>query len=247
MRLVKSVQEFFGEADQGLKITLHSTIPIGRGMGSGAAVSVALVKGVCGALGRKLNADQVAELALEAERAFHGTPSGVDTTVVARDEAVYFVRGKAPQDIEVGRGRFRFLVADSGIGSPTAKIVQDVRKQRERDRARVDSHFWELGSMTTVAREIIRAGMPAELGACMTHSHGILQNLGVSSMELDRLVEAALEKGALGAKLSGAGRGGAVIVLLDDEADEDDMEAALRLAGAVNVFKTVLGAPMSRR
>jgi mevalonate kinase len=248
VRLVGSVLNLFGEKAQGLKVRLHSTIPIGRGMGSGAAVSVALVKGVCKALGRKLNADQVAELALEAERVFHSNPSGVDTAVVARNEAVYYVRGKAPQDVEVGSGHFRFLIADTGIESPTGKVVEDVRRKREQDRARVDSYFWELGSMATVAREIIRGGMPAELGACMTHSHGVLQGLGVSSTELDRLVETALERGALGAKLSGAGCGGAMIVLLDEDADANEIETALRIAGAVNVYSTALGAPaMPRR
>lgn len=242
VRLAGSVLKLFSEEKQGLKITLSSTIPIGRGMGSGAAVSVALVKGICAALGRKLNADQVAELALEAERAFHGNPSGVDTAVVARDEPIYFVRGKEPQDVEVGEGRFRFLVADTGIESPTSKVVQDVAEFRERDRARMDSYFWELGSMATVAREIIRGGMPPELGACMSHCHSVLQSMDVSCPELDRLVETALEKGALGAKLSGAGRGGAALALLDEDTDEEALETELRLAGAVNVFSTSLGA-----
>lgn len=241
VRLVRTIQERFGEKTQGLKVTLHSTIPIGRGMGSGAAASVALVRGVCGALGIKLNDDQVADLAMEAERSFHGNPSGVDVAVVSRDEPIYFVKGKAPQDVEIGAGFFRFMIADTGIESPTSGVVGDVRRRWEEDRARVDSYFWELGSMATVAREIIRGGSPAELGACMTHSHSVLQSLGVSSAELDRLVETSLENGALGAKLSGAGRGGAMIALVDDDTEIVALESALRLAGAVNVYGTSLG------
>jgi mevalonate kinase len=241
LRLVGSVLDSFGEAKQGLRIRLQSTIPIGRGMGSGAAVSVALVRGVCGALGRKLDADQVAELAMEAEKEFHGAPSGVDCAVVARDEPIYFVKGKPPQEVIVGPNVFRFVVADTGIESPTLRVVQDVREARERNRALYDSYFWELGAMASVAREVIRSGVPAELGACMSHSHGILQSLGVSCPELDHLVEAAMEKGALGAKLTGAGRGGAIIALIDDEADGDRLGAELRMAGADNVFTTFLG------
>ena len=127
VRLAGSVLEVFGEQKQGLRIRVHSTIPMRRGMGSGAAVAVALVRGICGALGRRLDVDQVWELALEAEREFHGNPSGVDCAVVARGEPIYFVRGKPPQEIAVGANRFRFVVADTGIESPTLRVVEEVR------------------------------------------------------------------------------------------------------------------------
>jgi mevalonate kinase len=241
-RLAGSVAAIFGEEKQGMRIRLHSTIPMRLGMGSGAAISVALVRGVCGALGRKLDTEQVCELAIEAEREFHGNPSGVDCAVVARGEPVYFVRSKPPQEIVVGANRFRFVVGDTGIESPTLQVVEDVSAARDKNRARFDSYFWELGSMASVAREVIRSGSPAELGVCMTHSHSILRHVGVSCPELDRLVEAALRNGALGAKLSGAGRGGAMIALLDDDADEDALAEALRLAGAESTISTTLGA-----
>jgi mevalonate kinase len=242
VRLAGSVLEVFGEQKQGLRIRVHSTIPMRRGMGSGAAVAVALVRGICGALGRRLDVDQVWELALEAEREFHGNPSGVDCAVVARGEPIYFVRGKPPQEISVGANHFRFVVADTGIESPTAGVVEEVRSARERERARFDSYFWELGSMASVAREAIRSGASTELGVCMTQAHSILQRVGVSCPELDRLVEVALRNGALGAKLSGAGRGGAMIALLEDEADEEALATQLRLAGAESTITTSLGA-----
>jgi len=241
IRLAESVLDFFGEPRRGMRVEIRSTIPIGRGMGSGAAVAVALVRSVCGALGRHLDADQVAELALEAERSFHGTPSGVDNTVVARDEPIYYVKGKPVRSIVVGPSVFRFVVADTGLASPTREVVEQVRAGRERDRARFDSFFWELGSMASVAREVIRSGSPEELGLCMNRAHEALRALGVSCPELDRLVSAALESGAAGAKLSGGGRGGAVVALLGSDADEATLISRLRLAGAESIFTTVLG------
>ena len=241
IRLAHSVLEMFGEQKQGLRLVVRSTIPIGRGMGSGAAVSVAIVKGICAALGRALTPDQVAELSLEAEREFHGNPSGVDSAVVARDEPIYFVRGKPPQSIAVGAETFRFLIADTGVSSPTHKVVADLKALRDRDQAHVDSYLWELGSMAGVMREIIHGGSPQELGLCMTHSHSILRELGVSSAELDRLVETAVEKGGVGAKLTGAGRGGAMIALLGPATDEERLSAELRLAGAQEIYSTPLG------
>ncbi len=240
VRLAESVLDLFGEPHRGLRIQVNSTIPIGRGMGSGAAVAVAVVRVVCHALDRRLNADQVAELSLEAEKVFHGTPSGVDNAVVSRDEPIYFVRGKPAQTISVGPSVFRFIVADTGIQSPTRRVVAEVRAARERDRARYDSFFWELGSMASMAREVIRTGSPEELGLCMDRAHQVLRAMGVSCAELDRLVSVALENGAIGAKLSGGGRGGAMIAALGRDADEERLASQLRLAGAESIFTTVL-------
>ena len=151
------------------------------------------------------------------------------------------VPGKLMQVIDVGPHVYHFVIADTGIESPTGKVVEDVRCAREQDRARYDSFFWELGSMASVAREVIRSGSPEELGMCMNHAHKGLQALGVSCPALDQLVEAALETGALGAKLSGAGRGGAMIALLKHPGDAESLDVKLRLAGAENVFRTALG------
>lgn len=242
MRLATTVLTLFGETAQGIRLTLRSTIPIGRGFGSGSAVAVATVRAICNALGRRLDADQVCELALEAEKEFHGTPSGVDSAVVARDEPIYFARGRPVQTITVGPSTFRFLLADSGIESATVVVVDDVRIARERDKARYDSFFWELGSLASVAREVLRTGMPAELGVCMTRAHRTLQQVGVSCRELDLLVRTALKNGALGAKLSGAGRGGAVIILYERPEQEEQLISELVSAGAENILGTVLAA-----
>jgi len=241
LKLISSVQELFGEMEQGLRVKLHSTVPLGRGMGSGAAIAVAIVRGICQALDRRLNNEQIAELAMISEKEYHGTPSGVDAAVISRDEPIYFVRDKPMQGIELGGNCYHFIVADTGVEALTAGVVEGVRKARESDRARYDSYFWELGSMASVAREVLRNGSPEELGLCMNHAHKVLQLMGVSCDELDRLVGAALESGALGAKLSGAGRGGAMIALVKDDADIPTLESKLGLAGAVNVYTTVLG------
>ena len=241
IRLAKSVLELFAEGEQGLRIRVSSTIPVGRGMGSGAAAAVAIVRGICALLDRHLDCDQVSELTTISEKEYHGTPSGVDGAVVSRDEAIYFVPGKLMQVIDVGPHAYHFVIADTGVESPTGKVVEAVRRAREQDRARYDSFFWELGSMTSVAREVIRSGSPEELGMCMNHAHKGLQALGVSCTELDQLVQAAIENGALGAKLSGAGRGGAMIALLKHPGDAESLDVKLRLAGAENLFRTALG------
>ncbi len=211
-------------------------------MGSGAAVATAIVRAICNALGRHLDNDQVSEMAMESEREYHGSPSGVDVAVAARNEPIYFVKDKQIQSITLGPGVFRFVIADTGINSPTVNVVRDIAEARKSDRARYDSYFWEIGSMTTVTREVLKSGSPEELGLCMNNAHNVLVSLGVSCCELDDLVAVALDKGALGAKLSGAGRGGVVIALLDDNIDQESFINDLHMAGAENVLTTVLAA-----
>lgn len=240
VKLAKSVTAFFGEEGQGLRIMLYSTIPVGHGMGSGAAVSVAIVRGICSLLKRRLNAEQIADLAMIAERDYHGNPSGVDTAVVARDEPIYFVKGKPARSIAIGPGSFHFLVADSGVASATAEVVDLVRAAREQDQARYDAYFWEIGSLASVSREILRNGSATELGLCMNRAHRALRSVGVSSEDLEQLVRVATANGALGAKLSGAGRGGAVLVLLEGPEDEERVTAELINAGAEHVYSTML-------
>ena len=77
-------------------LTLRSTIPIARGLGSGTAVSTAVVRALADFYGAKLTPAQVSELVFETEKLYHGTPSGIDNTIIAYQQPVYFVKGARP-------------------------------------------------------------------------------------------------------------------------------------------------------
>ncbi|MCB0017921.1 MAG: hypothetical protein KDE09_09040, partial [Anaerolineales bacterium] len=94
--------------------------------------------------------------------------------------------------------------------------------------------------IANAARRAILAGDVAALGPLMRENHALLQTMTVSSLELDRLVEAALRAGALGAKLSGGGRGGNMIALVTP-ASREAVRAALLAAGAIRVISTIVG------
>ena len=234
--LVQQLLRTFGEESFGIALRVHSDIPMARGMGSSAALCVATIRAVCGLLGRRLSDAELARLALDAERGFHDSPSGIDNSVVALDQPIFFTKRRGPKPIPTCKTHLRFLIADTGIASSTADVVADVRRSREVDRARFDALFWEIGSMASVCREVIRGGSRAELGMCMDRNQELLSAIGVSSPEVDRLVEAAKEAGAAGAKLSGAGRGGNVISLLGDDTDPAALASALDAAGAKQVI-----------
>jgi len=239
--LAGAFMKTFGEEPQGVSLSIHSDIPIARGMGSSAALCVATIRALAGLLDRRLGEDELSGLAFQAEKTFHDSPSGIDNSVVAREKPIFFVKRKGARPISPGRSQFRFLIADTGIASSTAEVVADVRRNREIDRARYDSLFWEIGSMASVAREILRGGSPTELGMCMERNQELLSAIGVSCPEVDQIVAAAKEAGAAGAKLSGAGRGGNVIAALTDDTDEEALAAAMTEAGAKQVIATELG------
>lgn len=222
-----------------LTLRVTSTIPIAAGMGSGAAVSVAIAVALSQHLRLPLAPDQVSALAFSIERIHHGTPSGVDNTVVAYGLPVYFRRGEPPVPFET-RGRMHLLIGDTGIASPTATAVGMVRERWRGDPQPYEQRFDTLGELSTRARELLEAGRIAELGPLMDISHGVLSEIGVSSPALDALVRAAREAGAWGAKLSGAGLGGTMLALTPEE-DIDRVRQALLAAGAVRTISTQVG------
>ncbi len=217
-------------------LTITSTIPIAGGMGSGAAVSVATLRALSALLGRPLSNEQISQLVYQAEMIYHGTPSGIDNTVITYARPVYFVKGQ-PLEILPVKKPFILVIGDTGLKSPTSVAVADVRQAWERERTRFEQLFDAAGAIATSGRTAIETGRVEALGPLMDNNHALLQQLGVSCPELDRLVEVAKTAGALGSKLSGAGRGGSMIALVEHETSET-VRTALRNAGSVGTLVT---------
>jgi len=225
-------------ASRAFTLSVSSTIPPASGLGSGAAVCTAIVRALAAHLRAPLSNLEVASIVFETEKLLHGTPSGIDNTVIACEQPVYFIKGRPPQPFTVGQP-FTLLIADTGLPSPTKITVGDVRAGFEREPERFGRLFAEIGRIVNRAREIIANEDPARLGPLMVRNHQLLQDMGVSSPELDALAEAATDAGALGAKLSGGGRGGNLIALVAPQTAAQ-VEAALRQAGAVRVMNTTV-------
>ncbi len=227
------------------RIMLDSTIPIASGLGSGAAVCTALVRALAAHLQSPLSNPEVSSIVFETEKLLHGTPSGIDNTVVAYNQPVYFVKGQPPVLLTVLQS-LHLLIADTGLPSPTKITVGEVRAAREKEPERYAQIFRAIGDIVREARALLETGQPPglrfveRLGVLMDHNHALLQQLGVSCPELDRLAESARAAGALGAKLSGGGRGGNMLTLVTPET-ERAVHAALERAGAKRVIGTVVG------
>jgi len=220
-------------------IRVKSTIPVASGLGSGAAVTVALIRAYSAFLGKPLPDEKVNALAFEIEKLHHGTPSGIDNTVITYALPVYFQRKPAGPTIETFNvpEPFQIVIGDTGVRSPTAVSVGDVRKGWQAQPEYFERLFDKIGSVSADARKIIEAGQPSQLGSLMDENQTLLLQMGVSSDALDRLIQAARSAGALGAKLSGGGRGGNMIALLSDNTAEVVVQA-LKDAGAVRTLLT---------
>jgi len=222
-----------------LRVTISSSIPVASGLGSGAAVAAAVVRAVASHLGHRLASSEVSALAYETEKLHHGTPSGIDNTVVSFERPVYFCRGEPIATFAVG-APFWLAIADTGVPSVTRAAVADVRAAWRRDRDRHEAIFDRIAGLVDAARGAIERGEAGVIGLLMSENQCLLRDLGVSSLELDSLIAAAKGAGALGAKLSGGGRGGNAIALVAPEG-ASDVRAALLAAGARNVIVTRVG------
>lgn len=247
-----------------LTISITSNIPVASGMGSGAAVATAVVRALAQFLAHELPADQVAALVYQSERRFHGTPSGIDNTVIAYERPIWFQRtvdqepksedqrtsssmahGLPPTvDFITIAAPLALLIGDTGIRSATSLPVGEVHRRRQAEPARYEVLFDSAAEVALGVRDALVAGDVSAIGPLLDRNHALLQQIGVSSLELDRLVDAARSAGALGAKLSGAGWGGVMLALVTPNSCES-VTAALQAAGAVRVLSTTV-APIQR-
>lgn len=227
-------------AEPDAEIEIRSSIPIASGLGSGAAVSAALARALAGYLARPLDPGELSSLVYEVEKIHHGTPSGIDNTVICYNMPVYFIKDREPETFRAACA-FGLVIADTGKPSPTREAVRGVRSRWEADRTTYERLFQHIGQIANQARAAIEHGDLDRLGALMNENHSALRAMGVSSPELEKLISRALSAGATGAKLSGGGQGGNMIALVDVN-DRQKLKAALK-PFARQVLYTEIGGP----
>lgn len=242
---IRLVQRRFNLIElNGFTLTVISEIPIAGGLGSGAAISVAVLRALAAYLDlpEMDDREEISAMAYEIERLHHGTPSGIDNTVIAYEQPVYFRRQEPNNHIEAFTPArpLRLLIGDTGVRSATKDVVGDVRRRWMDQPDAYESLFDTCGRIAESGRHAIEDGDLAAAGRLMNDNHDVLRQMSVSSSGLDRLVMAARRAGALGAKLSGAGRGGNIIALIDEHTELAVRESLLA-AGAVRVFSSDVG------
>ncbi len=195
-----------------LRVTTAGNLPLSCGLGSSAALGVALARAVLRAMGKAEDTERVRQLANASEAVFHGNPSGVDVATILAGEPILFCKGSAPRPAPVG-GRFDLWVVDSGVRSSTSEVVASVARLREQHPRRLAAALEGIGAAARDGRRALEQGSITGLAAAMTQAMDNLRVLEVSHPVIEGVAQAALGAGAAAVKLSGAGQGGVVLLL----------------------------------
>ncbi len=231
--------------NQGIHIELGGDLICASGIGASAASCVALARAVNDEFKLGLDDVKINEAAFEGEKGYHGTPSGIDNTASTFGGLVWYVR-----DVTGGPPTFNpikldksvnLVVAATGITASTTEVVGDVRKKKEADPAWFEGIAQEYDALVNNALKALKDYDISSVGKMMDRNHALLQDLTVSCNELDSLVDIARDMGALGAKMTGTGRGGNMIAITPDETSRDSVAKALEKGGASFVIKTSFG------
>ncbi len=198
--------------ENGMDISIQSNLPMGKGLGSSAALSVSLCREVARIQGHHLPLPTLLSQAMQMEKVFHGTPSGLDHTVSALEQSILFHKGATGLEWEpIDMPSLPILIVDSQqTGSTKALVAQVASHAHTPKTSRV---LQQIGTLTQKISQALQQHQTNQLGQMFTENHLYLKEIGVSTPILDNIVQQAITWGAEGAKLSGSGGGGVVMVI----------------------------------
>ena len=220
----------WGERLDPVVVRAELEVPPYSGLGSSAALGVAIARAALGACGRTVTDAEAIARATAWERTFHGNPSGIDTTAAAIGGCFRFTKADGARPIAPGRD-LTLCIGLTGVATSTREMVEGVARLRAKKPELVDRSIAGITALVDNAVRAIEAGDLAGLGKLMDLNQMILAGLMLSTEIIEDLCGAARRAGALGAKLTGKGGGGSVLALAEDDARADEVLAAWRSAG----------------
>ena len=227
---------------QGISITLEGNLYAASGIGASAASCVAVARAIAEYFEMNLSDDEINEIAYEGEKGYHGTPSGVDNTASTYGGLIWFQKGeKNVIDRIALSSPVEIVIGNTGKVTDTKVAVEGVRQRKENNPKKYQEVFDRAENIAYLAKRAINDGSLQDVGKLMNENHKLLQQIEVSSRELDFLVSVARESGAYGAKLTGGGLGGNMIALTPGKELQNKVATAIEKEGFQTV-KTVIGA-----
>jgi mevalonate kinase len=210
-KIIENILRFFKISEK-IEIKLAGDLTVFTGgIGASAALAAAVSRAVNNFFGLNCDDNKINEAAYEGEKVVHGNPSGIDNTAAVFGGLFLFKKGliekiKIKKTIEI-------VLIDSGIINSTKAVIEEVRKDKEDNKAKLDLILKEYLKLVQLGKRALQDFDLEKLGEFMDKNHILLKELGVSCSELDKIVGIAKKLGALGAKLTGTGKGGIVIAL----------------------------------
>lgn len=240
IKTLRAVCVYFDVSTDNLHITINSNIPAERGMGSSAAVATALVRALFNYFDEELPDELLHSFVSISEKIAHGNPSGLDAKVVSSNDSIFFVKDKKADFFKLDLPGY-LIVADTGEQGETGEAVTDVGKLVADTKSGAKHLITELGQLTNEARKFIEMKDLPHLGKVSEKAQKRLSELTVSNETLDLLIQTAKDNGALGAKLTGGGRGGCMIALVDKAERAQELAESLLEVGAAKTWIHPLG------
>lgn len=215
---------------EGLKITINSNMPYGAGLGYSAALAVAIARAMNQLFDLLWKDEQINEAAHKSEQIIHGNPSGIDTACATYDSVIWFEKDLEKKKDSVRRLKcgksLQCLLVDTGIKHHAKETIELVQKYKEKNSKKFDVMCADYKKLAGKAKQEIQYGGVNELGKLMNQNHLMLKEIGLSTKEIDEIVKVAIYDGALGAKITGAGMGGNVLILCYNEAQQEKLISA---------------------
>lgn len=196
-------------------ITLGGDLIAASGVGASAASCAAIARAFSQELHLNCSDEKINEIAYEGEKGYHGTPSGIDNTAATFGGLIWYKREGSSQLMERMRLRkpVEIVMGNTGMVSDTKVVVSGVKERKEREPEKYGRIFKDAEQLVRDARKQIEQFNLHKIGTYMNENHKLLQEIGVSCNELDTLVNLACDSGALGAKMTGTGKGGYMVAL----------------------------------
>jgi mevalonate kinase len=223
---------------------LGGNLPRFSGLGASAASSVAIARAMAKELGKKLPDERINEIAYEAEKAYAGTPSGIDNTAATYGGLLWFKKNMSggPNTIEKLRilKPVEIVIGSTGIVANTKAMVEGVAERKKRNPEKYNRLFKQAEDLAFKGRKALEEFDLKKVGALMNENHRLLQEIEVSCEELDYLVDLARKQGAFGAKLTGGGGGGCMTALTPTRELQEAVATAIEKEG-YEVLRTKIG------
>ncbi|MFO0666454.1 MAG: mevalonate kinase [Polyangiaceae bacterium] len=215
-----------GNAFEGVSLEADGDLPPGGGLGSSAAVGVAVAR----ALDPAAPSDVIEARVMAWERVFHGNPSGIDAAVASRGGCIYFTRGGIVEPV-LTPSAIHLCIGDSGTSSATKAMVESVAKRKAQNPELVEKAWSGIRSLVENGRLALQDGDMRAVGKLLDLNQMILSGLFLSTPEIETLCKEARAAGALGSKLTGAGGGGCVVALVESGESASRVLEAWKTAG----------------
>lgn len=238
--LIETLVEDLGKEVRDFKLDISTSIPLERGMGSSAAVAVAITRGLYHYFDREPSRDDLIKYTDISEKIIHGNPSGLDAATIIGERSLFYIKDQDFQPFDFSLDAY-LVVADSGQLGKTREAVAGVAELMEEEAEQTKTILTRLGDLARESKDYLVRGRSRDLGQAMIEGQLLLGQLGVSNTSLDSLVARALREGSLGAKLTGGGLGGSMIALAPDRVIAERVSQGLLDQGARETWISYLG------